>query len=212
MDAPFDLSVTDKLLNTTRSVRKRLDLTRPVSDELILDLIAISQQAPTGSNQQGWHWMIVTDAAKKKQIADIYAAAFNAYSSSRDRSGDKNPEQTARVVASADYLSSVMHEVPVLAIPCIKGRPENLPSVSMAGLYGSILPAVWNYMLAARSRGLGTVWTTLHLVGEREIADLLDIPAEFTQVALIPTAYYTGDDFKPAKRGPATEITSFNTW
>ena len=117
-----------------------------------------------------------------------------------------------RVVKSAVYLAQNMGNVPVMVIPCIHGRVENLGPMAQAGLYGSILPAAWSFMLALRSRGLGAAWTTLHLRYENEIAALLGIPNDVTQAALIPVAYYTGDDFHPAKRLPVDEVVSWNEW
>ena len=117
-----------------------------------------------------------------------------------------------RIRDSSTYLAEHMHEVPVLIICCIKGRPENPAPLAQASVYGSILPAAWSLMLALRARGLGSAWTTLHLRYEREIADLLGIPNEMSQAVLLPVAHFTGTDFKQAKRLPATERTHWNTW
>lgn len=210
----FDLAVTDKLLSTTRAVRRRLDLTRAVEPEVILDCIRLSQQAPTGSNQQGWRWMIVTDPAKRKALAELYAKAGSDYL----QAGRKNAEasghvQTARVLDSAYYLVEHLHEVPVHAIPCLKGRlPKGVPSALAAGYFGSIFPAVWSFQLALRSRGLGSALTTLHLAFADQAAELLGIPEDVTQCGLLPVAYTQGLDFKPAARRPPEHITYWNTW
>jgi nitroreductase len=214
----MDLASTTKLLTTTRSVRKRLDLDRPVSPELIEECLEIAIQAPTGSNSQGWHFMVVTDAEKRAQIGKLYKQSFFIYARSNEEQiesqGDRtpDPEQQTRVVKSAVYLAQNMHKVPVMVIPCIEGRVEKLGPMAQAGLYGSILPATWSFMFALRARGLGAAWTTLHLRYENEIAEILGIPSHITQAALLPVAYYTGDDFKPAKRVPAVEVTSWNSW
>ena len=214
----MDLATVDKLLTTTRSVRKRLDLDRPVPPEIIEECLEIAIQAPTGSNSQGWHFMIVTDADKKAQIGELYKQSFFIYARSNQEqaesrgSRDHDPEQQGRVVKSAVYLAQNMHKVPVMVIPCIEGRVENAGPMAQAGLYGSILPAAWSFMFALRGRGLGAAWTTLHLRYENEIAEILDIPRHFTQAALLPVAYYTGDDFQPAKRVPASQVTSWNDW
>lgn len=214
----MDLASVDKLLTTTRSVRKRLDLDRPVPPEVIEECLEIAIQAPTGSNAQGWHFVVVTDAAKRAQIGELYKQSFFIYARSdqeqpeRRSNRKRDPEQQNRVVKSAVYLAQNMHKVPVLVIPCIHGRVETLGPMAQAGLYGSILPAAWSFMLALRARGLGTSWTTLHLRYENEIAEILDIPGHITQAALLPVAYYTGEDFKPAKRVPAAEVTSWESW
>lgn len=215
----MDLASIDKVLTTTRSVRKRLDLTRPVEPEVIQDCLEIAIQAPTGSNAQGWHFMVVTDKEKKAQIGKLYQESFLQYAGSTkeqpQRQGTDQPghvKQMKRVLSSSFYLADVMGKVPVMVIPCIRGRVEKADQMSQAGFYGSILPAAWSFMLALRARGLGASWTTLHLRYEKEIGELLGIPASVTQAALLPVAYYTGDDFKPAKRLPSTELTSWNTW
>ena len=214
----MDIASIDKLLTTTRSVRKRLDLTRPVPPEIIEESLEIAIQAPTGGNSQGWHFMIVTDADKKAQIGELYKESFFIYARSSQEqmesrgSREHDPDQQNRVVKSAVYLAQNMHKVPVMVIPCIEGRVETLGPMEQAGLYGSILPAAWSFMFALRARGLGAAWTTLHLRYENEIADILGIPNDITQAALLPVAYYTGEDFKPAKRVPAVEVTSWNSW
>ncbi len=212
----MDLATIDELLTTTRSVRKRLDLTRPVPREVIERCLEIAVQAPTGSNAQGWHFVVVTDAEKRRQIGALYERSFRDYEKrmAAQKLADDDPraEQMPRVYSSASYLAAHMHEVPVLVIPCVEGRVETGPVVFQASLYGSILPAAWSFMLALRARGVGAAWTTLHLTYEKEVATLLGIPEKFTQAALIPVAYYTGEGFKPAERLPVRERTSWNTW
>lgn len=213
----MDLATVDYLLTTTRSVRKRLDLTRPVEPEVIERCIEIAIQAPTGSNSQGWHFVVVTDPQIRAQIAALYRQSFMIYagqtgSQSPPPSDDPRAAQAARVRASAIYLAEHMREAPVLIIPCIEGRVENAGVMAQAGLYGSILPAAWSLMLALRARGLGSAWTTLHLRYEQEVAAILGIPANVTQTALLPVAYVKGADFKPASRIPGRQVTSWNRW
>lgn len=213
MSAPFDLSVTDALLSTTRAVRKRLDLEREVPRQVILDCIRLSQQAPTGSNSQTWRWLVVTDAQKRKAIADIYKEGGTRYLEMARDNLSEGDGQTQRVYDSAFWLMDHLHEVPVHVIPCVVGRPpENAPNVMAASVYGSIFPAVWSFQLALRSRGLGSTLTTLHLFKEEEVAKLLGIPEGVAQVALLPVAYTKGTDFKPASRPDPETITSFDTW
>jgi nitroreductase len=208
-DAPFDLAQTDKLLTTTRSVRKRLDLQAPVDLDVVLQCIDIACQAPTGGNSQQWRWLVVDDPEKRAGLAELYNRSATPYLAE----GRKNMAPGMEgIVSSAEHLSLHLAEVPVHVVPCIFGRPDGLDQTSLAGWYGGILPAVWSLMLALRSRGYGSAWTTLHLPFEAEAAELLGIPPTVTQVALLPVARYTGDDFKPGQRRPAKEITYFNEW
>ncbi|MEO6955649.1 MAG: nitroreductase family protein [Antricoccus sp.] len=211
-DYPFDLAVTDKLLTTTRSVRKRLDLDRPVPRKVILDCINIAQQAPTGGNKQKWHWLVVTDPAKKLLIAEVYRDVSQDYFASQDLSEARDPQQSRRVRTSSSYLRDNLEKVPAMVIPCVAGRPEDLAFGNQTSFWGSIIPATWSFMLALRSRGLGSVYTTLHTHDERRVAEALGIPASFTQTALIPLAYTKGTDFKAVARPPVEEIVSFDTW
>lgn len=213
----MDLATVDHLLTTTRSVRKRLDLSRPVPLDVIERCIEIAIQAPTGSNAQNWHFLVVTDAGKRQRLAELYRRAFDAYRTMNTdapqlQEGDPRREQTLRIVDSASYLAEHLHEVPVHIVPCVLGRVEHGPVVMQASLYGSILPATWSLMLALRSRGLGSAWTTLHLVYEKEAAEVLGIPEHVTQAALLPVAYYKGSDFKPAKRLPVRQFISLDRW
>lgn len=214
----MDLATVDHLLSTTRSVRKRLDLARPVERAVLEACLQLALQAPSGSNRQGWHFLLVTDPAKRATIAGYYRQAFKQYLGAVQPEALEPLRATAetgkgsRVLKSASYLSRHLHEVPVHVIPCIEGRVETAGVMAQASLYGSILPATWSLMLALRSRGLGSVWTTLHLAYETEIAALLGIPPTITQAALLPVAYFTGDDFKPAQRKPRDEVTHWDGW
>jgi nitroreductase len=214
MTTPFDLSQTDKLLTTTRSVRKRLDLTRPVPREVVLEALDVALQAPSGGNSQPWRWLIVDDAETKKRIGELYARSHDPYmAGNREMAAAAGRlEAMSKIMDSSQYLSDHMGEVPVMVIPCLLGRPEGTSQAETAGFYGSILPAAWSLMLALRSRGLGSAWTTLHLAFEQEAQQILGVPETVTQTALIPVAYYTGEDFKPAPRQPAEKVTYFNAW
>lgn len=210
----FDLDMTDELLATTRAVRKRLDLTKAVPRDTINECLELAVQAPTGSNSQGWRWLVVDDADTKKALADLYKRGGDEYLSAAGAEAEKSGDaQSKRVFSSAIYLMEHLHEVPVHVIPCIQGRPNpDAPAAMSAGLYGSIFPAVWSFQLALRARGLGSALTTLHLVHEQEAAELLGIPDDMHQVALLPVAYTLGTDFKRAKRPPVSGITHWNKW
>lgn len=212
----LNLSAND-VLTTTRSVRKRLDFDRPVDRATVLECIEVALQAPTGSNAQGWQWMVIGDEVKKEALAELYAKNFNLYAQQPGREfpdGDLRAAQKEHVRSSATYLAENFHRAPYLVIPLIEGRlDEGLNSFSQASAWGSILPAVWSFMLALRARGLGSAWTTLHLPDERAAAELLDIPFErYTQAGLFPVAYTKGTNFKLAKRLPADELTHWDTF
>jgi nitroreductase len=206
----MDLATVDELLTTTRAVRKRLDLTRPVGREVILECIRLAMQAPTASNAQDWRWVIVTDADKRAAIADIYrgiGAQYLAYAAE-----NASDPQTRRVYQSAMSLTDTLARVPVHVIPCLEQRLDDAELGVAAAAWASIIPAGWSFLLALRSRGLGSVWTTMHLFKEKEVAELLGIPATVTQAALFPVAYTIGTDFRPASRPPAESITYWNSW
>lgn len=209
----------DELLTTTRAVRKRLDFDRPVPLDVVRECLAIATQAPTGSNQQGWQWMIVTDPDKRAALGDMYRRAFDAYRGTpmyagRLTTGDAARDATqARVASSAEYLAEHMGDAPVLVVPCIGGRVDGQPGWISASFWGSLLPAAWSFCLAARARGLGTSWTTLHLMFEQDAAAVLGIPYDtVSQGALIPVAYTKGTDFKPGPRIDLDTIVHVDTW
>lgn len=221
----LDLASVDHVLTTTRSVRQRLDLDTPVPLELIEEAIQIALQAPTGANTQTWRFMVVTDAADKAAIADYYRRGAVTYVEGKtalSRTGvtamreyeaeDLRQQQRDAVLKSGGYLMEHLQRVPVMIIPCIEGRFEQDDVFTQASMWGSILPATWSLMLALRSRRLASAWTTLHLQYEREVSELLGIPSTYTQAALLPVAWLTGGDLKPAKRLPVEEVTFWGKW
>jgi nitroreductase len=213
----MDIATVDDLLTTTRSVRKRLDVRRPVEPEVLERCIEIALQAPTGSNAQGWHFVVLTDAEKRARLAELYRRGFDLLTQRYAGEfpfplGDLRARQFSRMAESAMHLVTRLHEVPVLVVPCIEGRVQGVELAFQATLYGSIFPAVWSFMLALRARGIGSALTTDHLFFADEAAHLLDIPENVTQVALLPVAYFTGTGFKPARRLPAGDRTHWNTW
>jgi nitroreductase len=210
---PFDLSQTDHLLTTTRAVRKRLDFTRPVERKDVLDALRVALQAPTGGNTQRWRWLIVDDPETRNRLAEVYRSCFEPYIQEQRELDISRSTGDEKVIDSSQYLSDHLHEVPMLVIPVALGRlPADAPTYATAEFYGSILPAAWNLMLALRSRGLGSAWTTVHLRREAEAAAILGLPDTVTQVAMLPVAYYTGVDFKPGIRRPVEEVTYWNGW
>ena len=211
MIVPMVLELTpDELLSTTRAVRKRLDLTRPVEREVLEDCLRLAQQAPTASYSQNWHFVVVTDAEKRAALGELWRQVAYPY---LQRGGGPREGAMSRIGDAVVHLAEHIHEVPVHVIPCVEGRVEGKPNALAASRFGSIIPAAWSFMLAARSRGLGTAWTTFHLMHEREAAEVLGIPYdEVTQVALIPVAYSIGTDFKPARRKPLDSMVHWDAW
>jgi nitroreductase len=209
---PIDVDNADLLLSTTRSVRKRLDFERPVEREVLLECLQVAVQAPTASNRQTWRWMVVTDPELRARIAEYYREAAMPYLSEALAAAEGEGGQDKRVFDSALYLAENLEKAPAFVIPCIE---EDLSEADQTGTIvalGSIVQAAWSFQLALRARGLGSTWTTLHLRHTKEVGELLGIPADVTQVSLIPVAYTKGTDFKPAKRAPVSEITHWDRW
>ena len=209
----------DELLSTTRAVRKRLDLDRPVDPALLDECLELGAQAPTGSNAQGWHFVVVTEPDTRAELARLYRQGFEMFYGDRDAAEAAIPtddpthaESTRRVIDSATYLAENMARVPVMVIPCIDVRTDGGDVMIQASIWGSLLPATWSFMLAARERGLGTCWTTLHLIHESEAAELLGIPDNVMQGALIPVAHTLGTDFKPGARRDMERIVHRERW
>ena len=202
----------DHALTTTRTVRRRLDLDRPVPREVVLECLALALQAPNGSNTQPWRWVLIDDAATRARAAEIYRGAIADVSGrSGARSFDDTTPAGRRLAASVEHLRDNLHRVPVMVVPLVRGRFEREPVFFQAARWGSVLPAVWSFMLALRGRGLGSAWTTIHLAREQEMAELLGVPyGEWTQAGLFPVAYTVGTDFHPAERGPVEDVVAWN--
>ena len=206
----IDLANADLLLKTTKQVRKRLDLSRPVPRELLLECIDVASHAPMGGNLERNRWMIIDDQATKEAIAPLYQSIGRPYLA---MNGEGASGRQARVVDSATFLVDHIADVPAWVLAMRLDRlPEGAANVEVAGYHGSVAPGVWSFQLAARARGLGSAWTTFHLAHEEQVAEILGIPATVTQIALLPVAFYTGDSFSPAPRRPAAEITFANQW
>jgi nitroreductase len=203
--AGFDLATVDKLLTTTRSVRKRLDFSRSVPLEVVAECLRMALQAPTGSNFQGWRWLVVVDPEIRRGLANLYQnppSRLPSIDPARYASA-----QQQRMLDSARFLMGHIDEVPVLVVPCIEREAG-----AAAGWAPSIYPAVWSFILALRSRGLGSVITTAHLYREAEAAALLGVPDGYAQACLLPVAYYTGTDFMPAARQSLVDVSYLDRW
>jgi nitroreductase len=218
MTTTFDLEQVERLLTTTRTVRKRLDLDRPVEPEVITECLRLATFAPSASNTQLWRWVVVTDEDKRAEVAGWYRKAYDdAMARAADGEGDMaayaNDPAMAKIIESSVYLLEHLHRVPVYVIPCYLERPPvEGGNIALTSMYGSILQAAWSLQLALRSRGLGSAWTTMHLMYEGEVGEALGIPEDVTQVALLPIAYTKGTDFRPAPRRPVEEVTFWNGW
>lgn len=222
--APASRMGVDEVLTTTRTVRKRLDLSRSVPRDVVEECLDLALQAPNGSNQQRWHWVLVDDPDVRRELANIYAAAMDGYINRPRPKAEQAtgaepvparvaPEATGRIASSVFHLREHLHEVPVLVVPTVAGRTDRGSIFDQASIWGSVIPAVWSLMLALRSRGLGSAWTTLHLHRERETAELLGIPFDtHMQVGLFPVAYTRGDEFGRAPRASVPEVATWNGW
>ncbi|MCY3631462.1 MAG: nitroreductase family protein [bacterium] len=211
---PFDIENTDRLLSTTRSVRRRLDFDRAVDPDLLRECVRLAAYAPNASNAQDWRWVIVTDPELRTAIADHYRAGIvppmQELLERRQADGDAAGVRHSEAVL---YLAERFHEVPALVIPCIRGQLDpDMDFAWTASLFGSILPAVWSFQLALHSRGLASTFTTAHLLAANEVAALLNIPDDYLQMCLIPVGYLQGDDLKPPARKNPDEIITWNRW
>lgn len=210
----------DELLSTTRAVRKRLDFSRPVPDDLLRECVGLAMQSPSGSNNMTMQFVVVRDEAKRRAIGDIYRQCYSMYQNmpgiyigSIDKGDEVANAQQQRSASSADFLGEHMGDAPALVIACTSGRTDGMPAMVTSSMMGNVLPAMWSFMLAARARGLGTCWTTVHLFMEQQAAEVLGIPFESVQqVCLTPVAFTTGTDFKPAARPAADSIIHWDTW
>ncbi len=201
----------DWVLTTTRTVRRRLDLARPVDRNVVLDCLELALQAPTGGDLQLWRWIVVTDPTTKSRMRQVYESALTAASGGRRPDGADGPG--SRLLEGAWHLATHLDQVPVIIVACIMGRPAgNATPARLGARYGSIFPAVWSLQLALRSRGLASAMTTVHLEEHQAMADLLGIPENVTQAALVPVAHLLGDDLRPARRRPVREVAFPDRW
>jgi nitroreductase len=220
----FDIAAVDRLLTTTRMVRRRLDLERSVPVDVVRRCIEIAVQAPNGSNLQLWRWIVVTDPALRASLADCYRRGVAKYLNVMLEQA-KQQADLERIYLSSQHLADVMGQVPVLVVPCMTIRPEGVGAVlgdmgyelsdvhtASTVFYGSIWPAIWSFVLALRSRGLASAVTTMHLAVESEAGELLGIPADAAQLGIVAVAYPLGQDFRPARRKPVGEVLSTNGW
>ena len=205
----FDIRESDRLLTTTRAVRQRLDLDRPVSDQILSDCIALAEQAPSGGNITSRRWIVIKDSQTKSKLAELYRAAGGSAVIERAKRQEAAGLAGSRVSKSASYLAQNMERVPALVLLTIMGRHDGS---GRPGLFDSVIQAGWSFCLALRARGLGSAWTTMHLGKSDDIAQLLGIPDEITQIVLLPVAWTKGDEFQLASRRPVSEITWVDNW
>ncbi|MFM7046003.1 MAG: nitroreductase family protein [Ilumatobacteraceae bacterium] len=210
----------DELLTTTRAVRRRLDMDRPVPDDLVRECVEIAMQSPSGSNHMSMEFVVVRDASTRRALGDLYRQCYEVYRNlpgvyirTIDKGDDASNAQQQRSADSADFLGEHMGDAPVLVVACTRGRTDGMPAMVTSSRMGNVLSAMWSFMLAARARGLGTCWTTVHLFMEQQAAELLGIPFdEVQQVCMTPLAFTKGTDFRPADRPPADSIIHWDGW
>jgi len=205
---PFDTAETDRLLSTTRSVRKRLDFDRPVPDHIIFECIDLAEQAPSGGNDASRRWIVVKDPTTKARLGDIYRRSGSFMTDVADRL-DGTGHSKEQVFSSSAYLVDNFAKAPALVIAAIWGIHDDS---GRPGLFDSVLQAAWSFNLALRARGLGTTWTTMLNANVDDLAGILEIPEGVTTVVTFPVAYTIGTDFRPAARRSASEITYFERW
>ncbi|MFC5835436.1 nitroreductase family protein [Nonomuraea insulae] len=238
MTGAFDVGEADRLLTTTRSVRRRLDLDREVPRELIEEALEVAVQAPTANNHQNWRWVVVTDVAIKARIGELTAYSWRHHRNAMMGAGRRRHEaQARRMDESVARFTENVGRIPVLVLPCVISRPPDIRAVDeewqrrvasapegnlirevrlgpmrASVYYGSIYPAIWSFQLALRGRGLGSSINCMHLPFERQIGELLGIPSGVTQICMVGVGYTLGGDFHPAKRRPAKERTYWERW
>jgi nitroreductase len=221
----FDLASIDRLLTTTKAVRQRLDLERPVPREVVLDCVRLGCYAPNASNAQEWRWVLVDEPAQRARVAEVYRKVLvPRVSQMLEAKLAVGDEAGSKISRSILYLADHLHEVPVLVIPCYDVAaalsryntliadpgPYGLSTQMDSGMFASVIPAVWSFQLALRSRGLGSTLTTAHQLDQPAMAKVLGLPDSWFQVALIPVAYTRGDDFVPSPRRPVEEVVYWN--
>jgi nitroreductase len=218
------LAGADEVLTTTRAVRKRLDLERPVPRKLVAECIEIAQQAPIAENAEVCRFVAIDDPERRAAAAEVYRRATEDFvlAPMRRKAAERKelgrPERPGdprmkRIFESAFHLRDHLHDVPVLILAgSIDRAPREPLGAHASGFYGSVYPTVWSLQLALRSRGLGSSLTCIHLHYEEEMARVLGLPEIFHQVALLPVAYTLGLDFKPAPRLPTQHVLHWNTW
>lgn len=207
----------EHLLTATRSARRTLDLDAPIDLADIRACLDVGLHAANGTNNQSWRWLVVTDAERRRQLAEWYREAYLSMTGG-NMVGDLLADQgeIGRVMASTEWLVENLGRVPALVLPCYEPylpRFEDDDSFQQATLYGSIFPAVWNFQLALHTRGYGTCITTMHLLREAEVGSLLGIPATHVQACLLPVARLRpGTRFRPAARKPVDEVVALDSW
>lgn len=221
----LDRRSIDHVLTTTRAVRRRLDLDKPVPLDVVDECLEIALQAPTGFNMQRWRWLVITDPETRQAIGEIFRRIELPFLEMMAHEVPEHDDVSQRVAASSRYLAEQLGEVPVHVIPCTVqpvrgehtmweelGYATDLWNMAAASVYGEIWPAAWSFMLALRSRGLGSSLTMIHLGAEPEVAELLEIPDDVSQAGLIPVAYFKGDDFRRGARRPLEEVAFYDRW
>jgi nitroreductase len=203
----------EALLTTTRSVRRRLDLTRPVDINLVLRCLNIAMQAPSGGNHQIWRWVVVSDPAQRSRLGEVYKKANEAYASSLEDGLTRDNSRAMREATSTRFMTDHLGEVPVIVAACFERPPwMHLDAYGNASVYGSIFPAVWSFQLACRHAGLASCTMTSQIQRAAEVAHILGLPESFEQACVIAVAHPDRTDFAPAMRGELQSVVRIDRW
>jgi len=198
----------EEAITTQRAVRR---LKRdPVPDALVLRLIELALKAPTGSNAQGWEWIVVRDPAVKARLARQNRRAFRLYGALGRRATANDPKM-ARVLDAVQWQADHFEEVPVVVVACLRGPRLGFPNIAATSYYGSIFPSVQNLLLAARAAGLGAALITLPLWSTFAARRILGLPWSVTPCAVIPLGWPTGR-YGPTTRKPVGDVVSLDQY
>tara|TARA_B110000196_G_C20898373_1_gene544722 strand:+ start:39 stop:677 length:639 start_codon:yes stop_codon:yes gene_type:complete len=191
----------DHYLSTVRSVRRRINFDKQIDDSVILECINIAVQAPTGRGDEGWRFLVVKNRGLKERVAFIYEEVLLSFIA----------EVGTPMKKSHQALIDRLSDFPSLIFVCKEGVPET-SFASQAAYFGSVLPAAWSLMVALRSRGIGSTWTTLLSSRHEEVAEVLGMPSSARQVVMLPVGYTLGAVLKKADRKDAATVSFLDSW
>jgi nitroreductase len=196
-------------MQTQRAIRRLKP--DPVDDEVILRCLELACKAPTGSNAQNWHWIVVRDPEVKAKLARSYRQAWRIYGGlGRMRAG--GDEKMRKVIDAVQWQVDHFEEIPVLVVACLRGIAPRVVAMSPIGAsshYGSIYPAIQNFLLACRAEGLGAALTTLPLWSMTMARTALGLPFDVQPCAVIPVGWPKGK-YGPTTRKPVEKVVHYD--